>query len=59
MTLSSSASMGARTAPGVAGAHRDVAQYVITGSALDLEARLRGTSVYFPIAQSPCFPRNF
>jgi ribonuclease R len=34
----------------------DVAQYVRPGSALDLEARLRGTSVYFPDRAVPMLP---
>ncbi len=34
----------------------DVAQYVTTGSALDQEARLRGTSVYFPDRAVPMLP---
>ncbi len=34
----------------------DVAQYVTPGSALDLEARLRGTSVYFPDRAVPMLP---
>jgi ribonuclease R len=34
----------------------DVAQYVRTGTALDLEARLRGTSVYFPDRAIPMLP---
>src|SRR6202795_1557096 len=34
----------------------DVAQYVTPGSALDQEARLRGTSVYFPAPAVPMLP---
>ena len=34
----------------------DVAQYVTQGSALDEEARLRGTSVYFPDRAVPMLP---
>jgi ribonuclease R len=34
----------------------DVAQYVTDGSALDTEARLRGTSVYFPDRAVPMLP---
>ena len=34
----------------------DVAQYVTPGSALDREARLRGTSVYFPDRAVPMLP---
>jgi ribonuclease R len=34
----------------------DVAQYVMPGSALDQEARLRGTSVYFPDRAVPMLP---
>ena len=34
----------------------DVAQYVTAGSALDREARLRGTSVYFPDRAVPMLP---
>lgn len=34
----------------------DVAQYVTPGSALDHEARLRGTSVYFPDRAVPMLP---
>jgi ribonuclease R len=36
----------------------DVAQYVTPGSALDLEARLRGTSVYFPDRAIPMLPQE-
>ena len=36
----------------------DVAQYVTPGSALDLEARLRGTSVYFPDRAVPMLPQE-
>jgi ribonuclease R len=36
----------------------DVAQYVIADSALDLEARLRGTSVYFPDRAIPMLPQE-
>jgi ribonuclease R len=36
----------------------DVAQYVLPGSALDLEARLRGTSVYFPDRAVPMLPQE-
>ena len=34
----------------------DVAQYVTPDSALDQEARLRGTSVYFPDRAVPMLP---
>lgn len=34
----------------------DVAEYVRVGTALDLEARLRGTSVYFPDRAIPMLP---
>ena len=34
----------------------DVAHYITPGSALDLEARLRGTSVYFPDRAVPMLP---
>jgi ribonuclease R len=36
----------------------DVAQYVTTGTSLDLEARLRGTSVYFPDRAVPMLPQE-
>ncbi len=36
----------------------DVAEYVTAGSALDLEARLRGTSVYFPDRAVPMLPQE-
>ncbi len=36
----------------------DVAEYVRSGSALDLEARLRGTSVYFPDRALPMLPQE-
>ena len=36
----------------------DVAEYVRPGSALDLEARLRGTSVYFPDRAIPMLPQE-
>ncbi|MGC2498052.1 MAG: RNB domain-containing ribonuclease, partial [Acidobacteriaceae bacterium] len=36
----------------------DVAQYVTPGTALDLEARLRGTSVYFPDRAIPMLPQE-
>ena len=36
----------------------DVAQYVLPGSALDLEARLRGNSVYFPDRAIPMLPQE-
>jgi ribonuclease R len=36
----------------------DVAQYVVPASALDLEARLRGTSVYFPDRAVPMLPQE-
>ena len=36
----------------------DVAQYVQPASALDLEARLRGTSVYFPDRAVPMLPQE-
>jgi ribonuclease R len=34
----------------------DVSQYVLPGTALDFEARLRGTSVYFPDRAVPMLP---
>jgi ribonuclease R len=36
----------------------DVAEYVRPGSALDLEAQLRGTSVYFPDRAIPMLPQE-
>jgi len=36
----------------------DVAQYVRAGTALDLEARLRGNSVYFPDRAIPMLPQE-
>ncbi|MGA2571683.1 MAG: VacB/RNase II family 3'-5' exoribonuclease [Terracidiphilus sp.] len=36
----------------------DVAQYVLPNSALDLEARIRGTSVYFPDRAIPMLPQE-
>jgi ribonuclease R len=36
----------------------DVAQYVRPGTTLDLEARLRGTSVYFPDRAIPMLPQE-
>lgn len=36
----------------------DVAEYVAPGSALDQEARLRGTSVYFPDRAVPMLPQE-
>src|SRR6202522_759468 len=36
----------------------DVGQYVTPGTALDLEARLRGTSVYFPDRAVPMLPQE-
>jgi len=36
----------------------DVAQYVASGSPLDREARVRGTSVYFPLRAVPMLPEE-
>ncbi len=36
----------------------DVAHYVVNGTALDVEARLRGTSVYFPNRVIPMLPEE-
>jgi len=36
----------------------DVTEYVLPGSALDLEARIRGTSVYFPDRAIPMLPQE-
>jgi ribonuclease R len=36
----------------------DVAEYVLPGTALDLEARLRGNSVYFPDRAIPMLPQE-
>ncbi len=36
----------------------DVAEYVLTGTDLDLEARLRGNSVYFPDRAVPMLPQS-
>ena len=36
----------------------DVAEYVLPGTALDLETRLRGTSVYFPDRAIPMLPQE-
>jgi ribonuclease R len=36
----------------------DVAEYVRPGTDLDLEARLRGTSVYFPDRAIPMLPHE-
>ncbi len=36
----------------------DVSEYVLPGTALDLEARIRGTSVYFPDRAIPMLPQE-
>ena len=36
----------------------DVSHYVRPGTALDLEARLRGTAVYFPDRAVPMLPQT-
>jgi ribonuclease R len=36
----------------------DVAEYVVAGTDLDLEARIRGTSVYFPDRAIPMLPQE-
>ena len=43
---------------GIAGPHRGCGPICHAGSALDLEARLRGTSVYFPDRAVPMLPQE-